>query len=103
MAYTILSNLPENITYTMNIPYCGDCFDWNALLAMVVLIGSWLVLLWMAEKKKDVVMAVLSLFVALAIFVNTLAASIFVIDDYPLVIIFTIVSIYEFFIIALKR
>ena len=103
MAFTRLSELPANITYTMNIPYCGYCFDWNALLALVVLIGAWLVLLWMAEKKKDVVMAVLSLFIALAIFANALAASIFVIVDYPLVIIFTIISIYEFFIIALKR
>jgi hypothetical protein len=103
MAFTRLTDLPANISYTMQIPYCGDCFDWNALLALVVLIGAWLVLLWMAEKKKDVVMAVLSLFVAFAIFTNDLATSIFVIVDYPLVIIFVIISIYEMFIIALKR
>ena len=103
MAFTILSGLPENITYTMQIPYCGDCFDWNIWITMFVLIATWLGLLYMAEKKKDVIMAVLSLFVALAIFANTLAASIFVIVDYPLVIMFAIISIYEFFIIALKR
>jgi len=102
MAYTILSNLPENITYMMEIPYCG-CFDWSVWLPMFILIFGWLGMLYMAEKRKDVVFAFCSIFFGLALIGNDLARSIFVIVGYPLVVIFVIISIYEFFIIALKR
>ena len=98
----ILTNLPENITYTMQIPYCG-CFDWNVWLPMFILIVTWCGLVWFAEKRKDVVIAFLSLFVALGIVGNPLARDLFVIVDYPLVVIFAVISMYEFFIIALKR
>jgi len=103
MAYTIYSGLPENITYTMQIPYCGDCFDWNGWLTFGVLVASWLVLLWFAEKRKDVVIAVISVFFALALFMNSIAAATFVIDEYPIVIIFALISIYEVIIITIKK
>jgi hypothetical protein len=78
-------------------------FDWNVWLPMFILIFGWGGAIYMAEKRKDVIFAFCSIFFGLALFANPLARSTFVIVEYPLVIIFTVISIYEFFIIALKR
>jgi len=98
----ILTNLPENITYTMQIPYCG-CFDWTSWLYMLILLIGWMAFLYVAEKRKDVVFAFISIFFGLGLLANDLAREIFVIATYPLVVIFVIISIYEFFIIIYKR
>jgi asparagine N-glycosylation enzyme membrane subunit Stt3 len=100
MAYT--DSLIENITYTMQIPYCG-CFDWTAWLFMLILLIGWMAFLYVAERRKDVVFAFISIFFGLGLLANDLARDIFVIATYPLAIIFVIVSIYEFYIIVYKR
>jgi len=98
----IIDRLPENITYTMQIPYCG-CFDWTSWLYMLILLIGWIAFLYVAERRKDVVFAFISIFFGLGLLANDLAREIFVILTYPLAVLFVIVSIYEFFIIILKR
>lgn len=73
--------------------------DW---LPFMVLMLSWMALVVFAEKRKDVVIALISLVVALALLVNPVAREIYVIVDYQIAIIFAAISIYEFFIIAIS-
>jgi len=100
---TNLTVIPDNTTLTMEIPYYASFFDWNVWLPFFVLLFAWVGFIYMAEKRKDVIFAFCSIFIGLALLMNDLARSIFTIGDMPLVILFTVVSIYEFFIIALKR
>jgi hypothetical protein len=101
MAYNFAA-LPANTTYFMEIPYCGSCFDWNIWLPFFLVLFAWMGLIYFAERRKDVVLAILSLLMAFAIFMNTLSEDIFTIGGYGISFMFALISLYEFFILAYK-
>jgi|WetSurMetagenome_2_1015567.scaffolds.fasta_scaffold03817_4 hypothetical protein len=100
MTFT-LTELPANITYTMQIPY-GGVFDWSVWLPFFLVLFAWMGLVFFAERRKDVVLALLSLIMAFAIYTNSVSESVFVIGTYGISFIFALISLYEFFILALK-
>jgi hypothetical protein len=96
-----LTELPANLTYTMQIPY-GGVFDWTVWLPFFIVVIAWMGLIYFAERRKDVVLAMLSLIMAFVIYTNTVSESVFTIGAYGVSFIFAIISIYEFFILAIK-
>ena len=77
-------------------------FDWNTWLPFFIVLFTWIVCVAFAERRKDVVFALISEFFAIILMLNAQSSLVYAINITPVTGIFPLISIYEFVILAMK-